>query len=79
MKKVTLFATVLSFSALMFSCKKCQECKTETSQTISGSTQNTSSTQEYCGDSYDDAPSTGTYSSSSGGVEQTVTITCNDL
>lgn len=79
MKKIVLFTITLCISAFMFSCKKCQECKTDTSQTFSGTTQNTSSTEKYCGDEYDDAPNTGTYSNSSGGVQQTVTVTCSDL
>jgi len=78
MKNITLFAITLSFSSLMFSCKKCQECKTDTKQTVDGYTQTTSSNKEYCGDEYNNAPSTGTYSNTTGSIHQEVTITCSD-
>ena len=75
--------TILSFSIVCFllsftSCKKCQECITTTEQGASGYTQTTSTSNEYCGDNYDDAPQEGTYDQSAGGAIQIVTITCSD-
>ena len=78
MKKLTIIATGLILSAFMFSCKKCQECTTDTSQNIDGFVQSTSTKSEYCGDSYDEAPTPGTYNNTVGSTTQTVTISCVD-
>lgn len=69
------FASLLLFS---MSCKKCQECTTTTQQGAMGFEQTTSTTSEYCGDEYDNAPATGTVDNSANGVTQIVTITCSD-
>ena len=56
------------------SCKKCQSCNTliedQSNQTIS------STTNDYCGDNYDDAPTETSYSETVAGETQSVTISC---
>jgi hypothetical protein len=78
MKKVLFtFALVAAFGFI--SCKKCQTCTTSTSQTVSGLPEvATSTSQEYCGDEYDNAPAQGSVSQSLPGIEQTVAISCVD-
>ena len=71
-------STAVLFLGAM-SCKKCQTCTTEVSQDVMGVSQVLSSTsEEYCGDNYDDAPAETTVTQSVQGVEQTVSITCTD-
>lgn len=77
MKAIYLTSATL-FLILSSACKKCQECKTDILQNNSGIEQTSSSTQEYCGDDYDNAPEEGTYNQNVGSIEQTVTITCTD-
>jgi len=70
--KVSIFS--LLFAVSVGSCQKCQSCNThienETNQTIS------STTSDYCGDSYDDAPTETSYTQTVGGQTETVTISC---
>jgi len=70
----------VSVGALLFmtSCKKCQTCTTTVTQDVQGFPMTSSTSQEYCGDEYDNAPAEGTVSQSAQGVSQTVTITCTE-
>jgi hypothetical protein len=76
MKKLILPFALVTLCMSGTSCKKCQSCTTTTHQTVSGYTQTSNSTQDYCGDDYDDAPAEGTTTQSSGGVDQQVIIDC---
>ncbi|NRA13511.1 MAG: hypothetical protein HRT57_16320 [Crocinitomicaceae bacterium] len=78
MKKYLVLAlAVVAFGAV--SCEKCQTCTTTVTQEVAGITTNVSTTsQEYCGDEYDDAPADAAVVQSVGGVDQTVTILCAD-
>ena len=78
MKK--LFLISISVLALGFiSCKKCQTCTVTTVQQYSGQPEQTSTTSEdYCGKEYDDAPAEGTVNQNISGFEQSVTIDCVD-
>lgn len=64
MKKIiTLSVLALAFGTI--SCKKCKTCTTDVTQVVNGITMTTSSTsQEYCGDDYDNAPAEGSYEQS---------------
>jgi hypothetical protein len=78
MKKVLIAVVVIAAFGFV-SCKKCQTCTTTTSQSGPGFPAiNTSSSQEYCGKEYDDAPEDGTVNQSFSGYQQTVVITCSD-
>jgi len=76
MKKLVLSLlmalTLVSFSA----CKKCQTCTTSVEQTVFGFSQTTSTSEEYCGKEYNNAPEEGTYTQSVFGTEQKVTVKC---
>ena len=78
MKKVLILSlSVVALSAM--SCKKCQTCTTDVTQEYNGFPMNVSSTsEEYCGNDYDNAPAESTVNQNGGGVQQTVTITCTD-
>ena len=71
-------SALLGIVVVSASCKKCQECTTDTKQLVSGFEQTTTTKNEYCGDEYDDAPTPGTYNQTTGGVEQEVKIACSD-
>lgn len=76
MKRI-FFAAAILLSLTAVSCKKCKACTTKTTQdTGSGTPQTTSTTKDYCGKDYDDAPSEGTVYQSAGGYQQTVVTTC---
>jgi hypothetical protein len=77
MNKLVVTA-LLGLAIVSVSCKKCQECTTDTKQIVGGFEQTTTTKDEYCGDEYDNAPTPGTYNQTSGGVEQEVKITCTD-
>lgn len=78
MKKVFYVTAAIALFGVV-SCQKCQECTVETYQESNGYTQQTSSTtEEYCGDQYNDAPEEGTVSQNYGSVNQSVTTTCVD-
>lgn len=76
MKKISFFSLVLVFG--FTSCQKCQECTTVTSQNNGGVSQSSSSTQNYCGKYYNDAPTPTSYSQTNAGVTEEVEITCKD-
>ena len=77
MKKLILLPSlVLALGFISTSCKKCQTCTTTVNQTVWGYDQSSNSSEEYCGDNYDNAPEEGTYQQSSGGVDQEVVIEC---
>ncbi|MCB0479401.1 MAG: hypothetical protein KDC84_14625 [Crocinitomicaceae bacterium] len=80
MKKSILILSVFSLALITLSCKgKCRECTISTVQSYQGVNQTTNTTNEYCGDDYDNAPAEGTYVNNvGGGVTQTVTTTCTD-
>jgi hypothetical protein len=69
-ESILILVLLISF----YSCQKCQSCNTliesEANQTIS------STTDEYCGDNYDDAPTETSYSQTVGGQTESVTISC---
>lgn len=77
MKKL-LFSIVAIGALGLFSCKKCQTCTTSVSQTVMGTQVSTNTSEEYCGDDYDNAPPESSVNQSVAGVQQTVTITCVD-
>lgn len=78
MKKLA-YLSILALSFTMLSCRKCQTCTTTVTQSYgTGPAQNSTSSQEYCGKNYDDAPAEGTTTNSGGGVTQTVVIQCSD-
>jgi len=73
------FILTLVIGGLTFtSCKKCKECTITTVQNVNGFNQSSSTTSEYCGDNYDDAPADGTVNQEVGSIQQTVTTTCKD-
>lgn len=74
--QITFTFALLTFAGV--SCKKCQTCETKVTQEVFGYDQTTASSDEYCGDDYDNAPEPGTYTQNAGGVDQTVVITCQD-
>lgn len=78
MKKYLLLAlSIVALSAV--SCKKCQTCTTRVTQNVGGISVDVSAgDEEYCGDSYDDAPPETSVQQNVGGISQTVTITCVD-
>lgn len=77
--KRLLFLTLCLAGFGLMSCKKCQTCTVNVTQNVLGFEQNVSANStEYCGDEYDNAPAEGTYSQDVGGVQQTVTTTCED-
>ncbi|MBD3637680.1 MAG: hypothetical protein HUJ25_10025 [Crocinitomicaceae bacterium] len=76
--KKALFLSMAVLALGFMSCKKCQTCNTKTVQDYGSYSQQVNTSDEYCGDDYDNAPSPGTTTQSSGGVTQTVTITCED-
>lgn len=78
MKKAVLFSSLMLFALSFNACKKCQTCTTTTQQNYNGYEQNTNTTNEYCGDDYDDAPEEGTYVQNVGGVNQEVVIECSE-
>jgi len=79
MKKLIAPVVVSCLIVLMLSsCKKCVECTTKVSQTVLGITTSTSTSEEYCGDEYDNAPEESTVSNNLGSVVQTVEVTCKD-
>lgn len=74
MKKYLVLAlAVIALGAV--SCKKCQTCTTVVSQTVQWIDTQTSVSEEYCGDAYDDAPAQTSFTQNVGGVSQAVTIT----
>ena len=78
MKKLFFFSLAVSAFGMM-SCKKCQTCTVTTNQTAQGITQQISQTSnDYCGDEYNNAPSEGTTSQDYGGYSQSVVIACQD-
>lgn len=60
------------------SCKKCQTCTTKTSQDVQGTLMENSTSADYCGKTYDDAPAESSVTQNANGVTQTVTITCTE-
>lgn len=78
MKKLFTLAFVsLMIAGGFSSCKKCQTCTTKTTQNVLGFDQTVTTSEEYCGDDYDNAPTPGSYSQNVGGITQQVEITCN--
>jgi hypothetical protein len=77
-RSLILFAIVFFTSMVFISCKKCQECTTTTKQVVMGIEQNTSTSQNYCGKDYDNAPAEGTVVNNVGGINQEVTVSCKD-
>lgn len=79
MKKYLLLSlSIIALSAV--SCKKCQTCTTRVTQQVGGvvDVEVSAVDEDYCGDSYDDAPAETSVTQSAQGVTQTVTITCVD-
>ncbi|MFT6245381.1 MAG: hypothetical protein ACJA0U_002935 [Salibacteraceae bacterium] len=75
MKKYLILAlAIIALGAV--SCKKCQTCTTVVSQNVQGFETQTSASEEYCGDAYDDAPAPTNFTQNVGGISQSVTITC---
>jgi hypothetical protein len=75
MNKVLLVAVVLL--AGFTSCKKCQTCTITTTQDTGIFPITTSTSEEYCGDEYDDAPAeTSVTQDLGGGISQSVVIDC---
>lgn len=73
MKKFLLLLPALALTGFI-SCKKCQTCTTTTVQSYNGFSQTTNSSNEYCGDEYDDAPAESHVEQ----PNQTVTVSCED-
>ena len=77
MKKLLIAGAILLSVSSFTSCKKCQTCTTTTTQSYNGGTpQQTSTSEDYCGKNYDDAPAEGTVNQSAGGMEQSVVTVC---
>ena len=77
MKKALFSLSLIVFVAMgLTSCKKCQTCTTTVEQTVLGINQATTVSDEYCGDDYNNAPAESTVTNNVGGIDQTVTITC---
>jgi hypothetical protein len=75
MKKLALL-TVIALAGFT-SCKKCQTCTTKVVQETGIFPVTTSTSEEYCGDEYDDAPAeVSVVQDVGGGISQTVTIEC---
>lgn len=75
--KILLFISVVGLVGLA-SCKKCQTCTTTVTQDVGFFPVTTSTSQEYCGKEYDDAPPESSVNQEVGGISQSVTITCAD-
>ena len=76
MKKI-YFIAILGLG-LFASCKKCQTCTTTVTQDVGFFPITTSSSQEYCGKEYDDAPAESSVTQEVEGISQTVVIDCVD-
>jgi hypothetical protein len=76
MKKLFLIAIVSV--AGFTSCKKCQTCTTTTTQDALLFPISTSTSEEYCGKEYDNAPAETSVTQEVGGISQSVTIECVD-
>ncbi len=78
MKKLLYFGILVAGFSLT-ACKKCQTCTTTVTQDYGGGTpQSSTSSEEYCGKKYDDAPSESNTTQSANGVTQTVVVKCVD-
>jgi len=77
-KYLVLVLSIVALTAV--SCKKCQTCTTRVTQEVSGvvNVEVSAVDEDYCGDSYDNAPAETSVNQNVGGVTQTVTITCVD-
>lgn len=77
MKKLLLIAPIVALGGFM-SCKKCQTCTTSVTQNVGGIGIPVNTSEQYCGDEYDNAPAETTVEQVVGGVSQTVSINCVD-
>ena len=77
-KMKNIFFYLLVFSAACHSCEKCQECTTKVSQNSGGVNQSSTSTQNYCGADYTNAPTPTAYSQTNAGITENVEIICQD-
>ena len=75
-RSIIIIGIILFIGVGMQSCKKCQTCTTAVTQLVFGFEQKVSTSEEYCGKDFDNAPEEGTVNVSTGVIEQTVTITC---
>ena len=78
MNKLTILGVLVATMVFSTGCKKCQTCTTKITQDLGFFDTSTSSSQEYCGKEYDDAPAEGSVSQEVSGISQTVSIICVD-
>tara|TARA_B110000285_G_C14580360_1_gene361884 strand:+ start:180 stop:416 length:237 start_codon:yes stop_codon:yes gene_type:complete len=77
MSKLFTFS-ILALSLCFFSCKKCKTCTTSVTQTVLGIEQTSSSSDEYCGKDYENAPAETDVTNNVPGINQRVVISCKE-